>query len=303
MPTDPVPYKVSKECFAAGLGCAIADGTFNTFATACVKLQLTPPTNPPLGLTKLIRDTIKEEGIWRGLGQPGLDATILRAATYVSFRIGLFPTVKNFISGDAIPNLSDKIIAGGITGVCGSALFCPIDIIRIRAQADAGVVGNDGRLETGVRKGERVRHPNGVFRAFGELYSADGLSGLYRGATPTIVRAGILSASQLSAYDTLKGLCRDWLTDGKESPVMHTACSFSSGIIAQTCVQPFDTLRAFYMGSEGPTLKKINALLKAEGVGWFYRGYKAACFRQGPLMIVQMPIVEMIRSQLGLGYF
>ena len=47
----------------------------------------------------------------------------------------------------------------------------------------------------------------------------------------------------------------------------------------------------------------VGAMLRQEGPLWLYRGFSAACWRQGPIMLVQMPLVEQLRLLLGVGAF
>ena len=51
------------------------------------------------------------------------------------------------------------------------------------------------------------------------------------------------------------------------------------------------------------TLATLGALLARSGPIGLYRGYWPAMARQGPVMVIQMPIVEQFRKALGLDYF
>ena len=54
----------------------------------------------------------------------------------------------------------------------------------------------------------------------------------------------------------------------------------------------------------GPgTLGILTRVLRTHGVGALYRGYWPAMARQGPVMVIQMPIVEQFRRAFGLEYF
>ena len=110
-------------------------------------------------MTGVIRQVSSEDGFVRGLAYPGLVATWLRSMTYVAFRIGLYPTVRSAVaSSSEAPTLRDKIAAGATTGAVGSALFSPIDVVRLRMQADSGTVCREsGLLQTGLRKGPAIK--------------------------------------------------------------------------------------------------------------------------------------------------
>jgi solute carrier family 25 uncoupling protein 8/9 len=47
----------------------------------------------------------------------------------------------------------------------------------------------------------------------------------------------------------------------------------------------------------------LGRLLKRSGPLGLYRGYWPAMARQGPVMVIQMPIVEQFRKAMGLEYF
>ena len=55
-------------------------------------------------------------------------------------------------------------------------------------------------------------------------------------------------------------------------------------------------------GASG-TLAVLRQLLARSGPAGLYRGYWPAMARQGPVMVIQMPMVEQFRKMLGLEYF
>ena len=86
-----------------------------------------------------------------------------------------------------------------------------------------------------------------------------------------------------------------------ENVTLHLSCSLLSGLIAQTVIQPVDTARSHIMYST-PAVSALT-MVKRHGPLWLYRGYTAACWRQGPIMLMQMPLVEQLRLLLGVGAF
>jgi len=292
-----VAMEVGKEWLAASGGCCIADGLLNPLEVVKVRLQLQSTGYYP-GLVGGLRRAAAEEGVFRGLWWPGLYATWIRAFTTVGFRIGMYPTMKRQLWTRAEePPLRIKILSGMLSGGIGAAIFCPIEVVRIRMQAEGGRVGRDGRLETGLYAGQRPRYATvlGTFRAI--LESSGVLRGLWGGAEWTVSRAAVLSGSQLASYDSLKRVAKErGLLE--EGPALHMSCSLASGFIAQTCIQPVDTLRSVVMAQRGGD---VIPGIRSEGPAYLYRGFIAACCRQGPIMLIQMPLVEGLRGFLGLG--
>lgn len=283
-----------REMASAGSGCAIANGMLNGFETTKVKLQLrNPQVYKSATMWGVMRQISQEEGVVRGLLTPGLAASLLRSTLYGAYRVGLYPLVRDSMS--AQPTLGERISSGMATGALGSALSCPLDVVRTRMQADSGFVNQKGVYTTGLRRGQVVRY-RGVLDAFWKILSQEGLArGLYRGASVTVARATFLNGSQLASYDTMKQYLKQSFDEG---PILHVVCAFASGIIAQTVVMPIDTVKSHVM--MGSTNQDFKALIWRNPRSLF-RGYWPACAGQGLVMVLQMPLIEEFRRLLGVG--
>ena len=185
-------------------------------------------------------------------------------------------------------SLISRIAAGAVTGAIGSLAFNPVDVVRVRMQS--------------------ASPPPSTFGAFG-LVAAERAA--YRGWHASAARASALSGSQLATYDTAKRVFKrhGWLTDehGMETAALHSAASLLSGFVAQTVAQPFDTAKAILMAdtSGRPAAEVLRDAIKSRGglPRAAFAGYLPALARQGPVMLVQMPIVEGLRKLCGLDYF
>ena len=286
----------AREIAAAGVGCAVADSIFNSLEVLKVRAQLGSGAESTLALARSI---IRREGI-RALALPGLGATQLRAMTYTACRIGGYPEAKRRVavaSGLGPETLGVRVGAGMLSGAIGSALFTPVDLVRVRLQSQPQQFAHTPPLWR-------------TFSAFVLVARQGGISALYRGASACVVRGTVLSASQLSTYDASKqvtkraGLLR-------EGPALHVCCSLLSGLVAQTVIQPVDTLKTLMMrppsrgapGTPGGLLACAGALVREGGLSALYRGYLPALLRQGPVMLVQMPLIEQLRRRVfGVGY-
>ncbi len=286
---------VFKEMIAAGPGCAVANGLLNGFETTKVKLQLHNPTRPVYTTPTtagVMTQIIREEGLVRGLLTPGLSASLTRSMVYGAYRVGLYSTMRDYMSGNGeTPKLHHRLASGMTTGGLGAMLTCPLDVVRTRMQAEAGnVVGK--YYTTGLRKGEIVRYSN-LVRTIRIILKHEGWrTGLYRGASVTVARASLLNGAQLASYDTLKhSLPLD------EGPTLHTICALLSGIIAQTVIMPVDTIKSSMM--IGNCHQTVWKTFLERGPIWLYRGYLPACAGQGLIMVLQMPLIEEFRRILG----
>ena len=295
------PFSVSlasvgliKEFAAAGPGCAAANGLLNGLETTKVKLQLHNNAKPVYSTPTtrgVMTQIAREEGVVRGLMTPGLTASLTRSMLYGAYRVGLYSSCREWLSGDGEPTLAHRLMSGMFTGGLGSMLSCPLDVVRTRMQADSGVVRN-GHYVTGLRRGEAVRY-RGMISAFMTILRQEGLrNGLYRGASVTVARASLLNGAQLASYDTLKRRL-GW----EEGPALHFFCALASGVIAQTVVMPIDTIKSQMMLGDG--FRTVGERIKRNGPFWLYRGWAPACAGQGMIMVLQMPLIEEFRRLLG----
>ena len=102
---------------------------------------------------------------------------------------------------------------------------------------EGGLVDVEGTLLTGMRKGQ-PRQWTSSLHCFVDTLQAEGIvKGLWRGVGPTMSRAALLSAGQLSSYDHSKTLLLrgGWLEDGK---TLHIVAAIISGIVATVCCNP-----------------------------------------------------------------
>ncbi|KAG7368298.1 mitochondrial carrier protein [Nitzschia inconspicua] len=306
---------IVREMAAAGPGCAVANGILNAFETTKVKLQLQDPVRPAYSANTswgVMQQIVREEGFVRGLLTPGLSASLTRSCIYGGYRVGLYSTIRDelrFLQNNNNKSSRDqqrpssnpkaltnvivmRIASGMITGGIGAMLTCPLDVVRTRMQADAGLVNKNGIYVTGLRRGQAVRY-NSMFSTLVSILKEEGLAkGIYRGATVTVARASLLNGAQLASYDTLKKI-----SGRQEGPILHLTCALASGVIAQTVVMPIDTIKSsMMMGNNWGNVLKV---LRTNGPIWLYRGYLPACAGQGLIMVLQMPLIEQFRRFLG----
>lgn len=150
----------------------------------------------------------------------GLSASLLRQATFIGTKFGSYDILKgycqqcstsnaqyanasavsNAAAGGAGISFVAKTVCGFGAGALGAAVGNPADLAMVRMQAD-------GRLPLEHRR--NYRH---VGDALVRIIRQEGVGTLWRGCSPTVQRAMIITASQLAVYDQVKvrALAQKW---------------------------------------------------------------------------------------------
>jgi len=244
-------------------------------------------------------DIVKKDGV--GALYKGLSAGLLRQATYTTARLGLFNQftieLKKFNNdGKAIP-LYQKALAALTAGGLGALVGTPADLTLIRMQAD------------NTLPVEQRRNYKGVADAFARIVREDGLGGLFRGATPTIVRAMSLNMGMLATNDQAKEMLQDMGYKGQTSVL---GGAFIAGIVASACSLPFDYVKTQMQkmkpGADGKmpysgSMACAADIWKTGGPLKFYTGFPTYLIRIAPhvcLTLVFADSLPKFQKTLGL---
>merc|ERR1712196_221138 len=151
------------------------------------------------GMLDAFTKIVANEGVVSGLFK-GISPALLRQCTYGSTRLAMYDDIKaafGHVEGQHFP-IYKKVAAGMTCGALASAIFTPVDVVKVRMQADAA--------------GTRYK---GMLDAFRTIAKEEGVQGLYTGMSPTVQRAAIVAASELASYDVFKSeLMARQLEDG-----------------------------------------------------------------------------------------
>lgn len=231
-------------------------------------------------------------GLYRGLAP-----SLLRESTYSAMRLGLYEPFRHTFS-EALggTTLLVRFLAGACSGMLGSAIATPTDLIKVRLQAARGPVGaGPGLLAT----------------AAGIVAKEGGVVALWQGVGPNVQRAALLTATQVGSYDQIKGQLKatgaatglPWLA--AEGLPLHAACAFAAGLVAALATTPVDVAKTRLM-SQGQARKyssTLDCLLKtaaAEGPLAVYKGFWPTWMRLGPHTIITFTVFEYLRALTGL---
>ncbi|RAW30639.1 hypothetical protein PC110_g13006 [Phytophthora cactorum] len=249
-------------------------------------------TNP----IDVVKTIVQEEG-WYGLAK-GWKASLLREFTYSGIRFGMYDQVKEFYEDQVFHTppaehgrtpLYIKLLSGATSGGIGSALVNPMDLVKVRMQAD----------RTGTR------YNNSFIFACRKIYQEEGLiQGFYRGVAPTTFRAMVLTAAQLPSYDHMKETLLHH-TPLEEGVTVHMICSMFAGLTAATASSPLDVMKTQIMnetklGGRNVLGRAFIGVLRTEGIPGFFKGWLANWFRLGPHTIISLMVYEELRAAMGI---
>lgn len=220
---------------AGGVAGCIAMTAVLPVDTVKVRIQVMGDSGAAAGQSKspfvIARNIIAADGV-KGL-YSGITAAWARMMVYGSTRIGLFRVLSEEMkksTGQDRIDLGAKVILGATAGAVASFVGTPCDVALVRMQSDSM-----------APLAER-RNYSGVFNAVGRIVKEEGVFKLWRGATPTIVRAIMLNSALLATGDQMKEILAPSL-GGMDSWQNIVASSFIAGIVASFASLPADMVK------------------------------------------------------------
>lgn len=161
----------------------------------------------------------------------GLGSALMRQFTYTTTRMGIYKSLFNdYKTKHGEVGLAMKSLFGLTAGFFGSVVGNPADLILIRMQADSTLPES------------QKRHYTGFANAFGKIIKEEGVTTLWRGSAPTVLRAMVLNLAMLGPFDEAKEILNKLSGQKDTLPIRLTASAFA-GFLAAFCSLPFDNIK------------------------------------------------------------
>ena len=192
-----------------------------------------PRAPPPKGMLAMASSIARQEGVTRLF--KGTECAVARQALCGGIGVGLYQPVRTVITGGSDSStFLQKIAAASLTGTIGQLAAAPLDVIKVRLQAD-------GRLEL---LGETPRY-RGMGHAMVTIPREEGFAALYKGLTPSLGRAAIMYGTSCATYDQAKTtvVAMPGSTLRPDALATHMLCSGMSGLVAALVSCPFDVIK------------------------------------------------------------
>ncbi len=236
----------------------------------------------------IARETYQKLGLRRFYA--GLDSALLRQATYTTTRLGIYKTLMESFAGSSNSPLPFwkkclfSITAGGIGSLVGN----PADLALIRMQADHTLPP------------EQRRHYTGVGNALTRIVKEEGTLALWRGSTPTVIRAMALNLGMLGPFDQAKEMLRARFGDFN-GLVVSSSCI--AAFFACVLSLPFDNVKTKFQrmakGTDGkfPYTSFADCFMKTltrEGPLGFYVGFPPFMTRIAPHVVITLVVQDLL---------
>ena len=182
-------YDVAAGLGAAGFAGGLSVAIMNPLDTLKVRYQV---STEPGGMRGFAGQIVRQEGLWRGLWLPGVNANFWGIGVSSVGRVGCYPYVRDGLLqavGATEKNAGVMFVAGLLAGAVGYLVSSPVYQVKTLAQAEAGLLEN-GVFATGASLGKAPRYAS-LVQGLGTL-KRDGH--LWRGAGALVVRGALLSA-------------------------------------------------------------------------------------------------------------
>ncbi|XP_045408187.1 mitochondrial brown fat uncoupling protein 1 [Lemur catta] len=278
--------------FSAGAAACVADVITFPLDTAKVRLQVqgecqTSGAIRYKGVLGTIATLAKTEGPVKLYS--GLPAGLQRQISFASLRIGLYDTVQEFFAaGKETTSLGSKISAGLTTG--GVAVFIgqPTEVVKVRLQAQSHLHGLKPRY-------------TGTYNAYRIIATTEGLTGLWKGTTPNLMRNVIINCTELITYDLMKEALVKNKVLADDVP-----CHLVSALIAGFCTtllsSPVDVVKTRFVNSPPGQYKSVPncavTMFTKEGPTAFFKGFVPSFLRLGSWNVIMFVCFEQLKREL-----
>jgi len=167
---------------------------------------------------------------------------------------------------------------GGIIA-CGPThtAVTPLDLVKVRRQVDSKIYSSN-------------------FQAWGKIYRAEGIRGVFFSWSPTLVGYSFQGAGKYGFYEIFKNLYGDKWQISSNKTVVFLAASASAEFFADIALCPFEAIKVRMQSTLPPFAHTMregwSKIVKEEGYAGLYRGIYPLWARQIPYTMCKFATFE-----------
>ncbi|XP_062089350.1 mitochondrial arginine transporter BAC2 [Humulus lupulus] len=228
----------------------------------------------------ILRNVVSTEGpgaLYRGMAAPLASVTFQNAMVFQIYAV-LSRAFDSSISPKDPPSYKGVALGGVGTGALQSLMLAPVELVKIRLQLQG----------TGQAKTKKVQPYKGPVSVVKSIMKREGLRGMYRGFTITVLRDAPAHGVYFSTYEYMREHlhpgCRK---GGQESLQTMLVSGGLAGVASWICCYPLDVIKTRLQAqSPSSTPLKYTGIIdcfqksvKREGINVLWRGLGTAVSR------------------------
>ncbi|CAJ0942427.1 unnamed protein product [Ranitomeya imitator] len=184
-------------------------------------------------------------------------------------------------------------IYGGLASITAECGTFPIDLTKTRLQVQGQA--NDAKYK-------EIRY-RGMLHALVRICREEGLTALYSGIAPAMLRQASYGTIKIGTYQSMKRLFVDRPED--ETLVLNVFCGVLSGVFSSCIANPTDVLkiRMQAQGSvmQGGMIGNFINIYQQEGTRGLWKGVSLTAQRAAIVVGVELPVYDITKKHLILS--
>ncbi|KAF3786252.1 Adenine nucleotide transporter [Nymphaea thermarum] len=222
--------------------------------------------------TEVFRNIMETEG-WKGLFR-GNFVNVIRVAPSKAIELFAYDTVRKQLSpkpGESprVP-VPASLVAGAVAGISSTLCTYPLELVKTRITIQRGIYNN-------------------TLHAFLKIVEEEGLGGLYRGLTPSLIGVVPYAATSYFVYDTLRKAYGKVFKTEEIGNVATLLIGSAAGAISSSATFPLEVARKnMQVGAVSGRqvyrnmLHALTSILEKEGISGLYVGLGPSCMKLIP---------------------
>ncbi|XP_052783692.1 kidney mitochondrial carrier protein 1-like [Mya arenaria] len=185
----------------------------------------------------------------------------------------------------------EPFVYGGLASVTAECGTFPIDTTKTRLQIQGQRI--DAKLS-------QVKY-NGMIHALLRIFKEEGLTALYSGIAPALLRQASYGTVKIGVYHYMNRMFAE--NEQEESLPVNVFCGIVAGIVSSSFANPTDVLkvrmqaRSSLSGKE-TMVRAFHDIFRQEGVRGLWRGVGPTAQRAAIVVGVELPAYDMIKKYI-----
>lgn len=252
------------------------------FDTIKVRLQ---SSLVPISTFQMIKATYKEgiiKGFYQGLKAPLIGACLENAILFSSYNscLEMVKTVENDVS------LTHKAMSGAFAGFSVSFILTPIELVKCQLQVSN--LANEGT--------KRAKQSNIYSSMIWKIYEKDGITGFWKGLSPTLLRETIGTMIWFTTYEVLS----EYLDRKRPSELNSLISGALAGATFNISMFPIDTIKSNIQTNDILDHGTTNSfeIARKIGIRGLYSGLTITLIRSLPANAMIFYSYELLKKNL-----